>query len=114
RVRREALRAIYALTRHTDIGPFIDGLADPEESVRTVAATLLRNCDDGVLVPALETLLASEADTSVKLGVIALLGTKLTADARAALEQQAQGRSGGQGVTRAVRNAARRILEDSK
>ncbi|MEE8497759.1 MAG: HEAT repeat domain-containing protein, partial [Acidimicrobiia bacterium] len=47
RVRREALRAIYALTRHTDIGPFIDGLADPEESVRTVAATLLRNCDDG-------------------------------------------------------------------
>jgi len=114
RVRREALRAIYSLARHTDISPFMAGLADPDDSVRTAAATILRTCDHEVLIPALETLLASENDTSVKLDVIALLGTQLTTDARATLERQAQGRSGGRSIPRAVRNAARRILGDSK
>lgn len=114
RVRREALRAIYSLARHTDISPFMAGLADPDESVRTAAATILRTCDHEVLIPALETLLASEDDTSVKLDVIALLGTQRTTDARATLERQAQGRSGGRSIPRAVRNAARQILRDSK
>jgi len=114
RVRREALRAIYALARHTDLGPFIDGLADPDESVRTVATTILRNCDNEGLVPALEELLSSDGDTNMKLNVIALLGMRPTAAAHAALERYAQGRSGEQGVTRAVRNAARQILENSR
>jgi HEAT repeat protein len=114
RVRREALRAIYALAHHTHLGPFIDGLADPDESVRTVAATILRNCDNEGLVPALEELLSSDGDTNMKLDAIALLGMQPTADAHAALERHAQGRSGGRGVTRAVRNAARQILENSR
>lgn len=114
RVRREALRAIYTLARHTDIGPFIDALADPDESVRTVATTILRNCDNEGFVPALEDLVSSDGDTTVKLNAIALLGMRPTAAATAALERYAQGRSGEQGVTRAVRNAARQILENSK
>lgn len=114
RVRREALRAIHSLAGHTDIKPFIDGLTDPDESVRSAAATCLRKCDDEALVPALETLLASPADTNVKLDVIAVLGTLLTADADAVLERQAHGRSGKRGVTRAARSAARQILEASK
>jgi len=114
RVRREALRALYALARHTDIEPFIGGLADSDESVRTVAATILRNCDNAGLVPALDELLSRDGDTNVKLNAIALLGMQPTADAHAALERQAQGRSGGRGVTRAVRNAARQILENPK
>ncbi len=114
RVRREALRAIYALARHTDVGPFIDALADPDESVRTVTTTILRNCDNEGLVPALKELVSSTGDTNVRLNAIALLGMQPTADAHAALERYAQSRSGEQGVTRAVRNAARQILENSK
>ncbi len=114
RVRREALRTIYSLARHTDIKPFIDGLVDLDESVRTAAATILHTCKDGKLVPALEALLASQADTNVKLEIVALLGAQPTSDAHAALERQAQGGSGGRGVTRTVRNAARQILQNTK
>lgn len=110
RVRREALRAIYALTRDADIMPFIDGLADPHESVRKVAATILRTCRGAELAPALGALLSGPAGTTVKLDVITLLGTLGTDDARAVLEQQAQVRAGGWGATRALRSAARQVL----
>ncbi len=112
RVRREALRAIYALARTADIEPFIGGLVDPHESVRKVAATILRTCQRAELAPALEALLASPADTAVKLDVIALLGLLPGGDARAVLEGFIQARGGSWGASRTLRVAARAALGD--
>jgi hypothetical protein len=123
RVRREAIRAIHSLTRHADISPYVDGLTDIDESVRKAALTVLRSCDDRGLVPALESILASQVDTDVKLDVIALLGGYLIADARGraplaaeahvVLERLAQTGSGGLGANRTVRAAARQTLEEA-
>ncbi len=110
RVRREALRAIYALTREADIRPFIAGLSDPHESVRQVAATILRTFQDDGLIPALEGILEGSASTSVKLDVVALLGSLRNPEARAVLEKMTQARGGGWGSARALRSAARQIL----
>jgi len=123
RVRREALRAIHSLTRYADIAPYVDGLTDPDESVRKAAFTVLRSCDDRTLIPALESILASQVDTDVKLDVITLLDvyliadargrTPLAADARSALERVAQPASGGRGVGRTVRAAARQAIGEA-
>lgn len=122
RVRREAIRAIHSLTRYADIAPYVDGLTDPDESVRKAAFTVLRSCDDRTLIPALESILASQADTDVKLDVIILLGvcliadargrTPLAADARSVLERVAQ-TAGGRGVGRTVRAAARQAIGEA-
>jgi len=123
RVRREAIRAIHSLTRYADIAPYVDGLTDPDESVRKAAFTVLRSCDDRTLIPALESILESQADTDVKLDVIFLLGvclvadargrTPLAADARSVLERVAQTGSGGRGAGRTVRAAARQAIGEA-
>jgi hypothetical protein len=123
RVRRESLRAIHSLTRYEDITPFVDGMTDPDESVRKAALTILRTCEGRAVVPALEAILTSSVDTEIKLDVIALLGmqfatdaqagTPLSAAARNALERQAASGSGGRGANRALRSAARQALEGS-
>jgi HEAT repeat protein len=123
RVRREALRAIHSLTGYADISPYVNGLTDPDESVRKAAITVLRTCDDRTLVPMLETVLASPVDTDLKLDVVTLLSTHLTAEsrdgtplvaqARSALERLAQTGSGSRGANRKVRAAARQALEEA-
>ena len=123
RVRREALRAIHSLTRYADIAPYVYGLTDPDDSVRKAAFTVLRSCDDRTLIPALESILESQVDTDIKLDTIILLGvclnadargrTPLAADARSVLERVAQTGSGGRGVGRTVRAAARQAIEEA-
>ena len=123
RVRREALRAIHSLTRYADIAPYVDGLTDPDESVRKAAFTVLRSCDDRTLIPALESILVSQVDTDIKLDTIILLSvclnadargrTPLAADARAVLERVAQTGSGGRGIGRTVRAAARQAIGEA-
>ena len=123
RVRREALRAIHSLTRYADITPYVDGLTDPDESVRKAAFTVLRSCDDRSLIPALESILTSQVDTDIKLDAIMLLGvcliadargrTPLAADARSVLERVAETGSGGRGAGRTVRAAARQAIGEA-
>jgi len=123
RVRRESIRAIHSLTRYADITPFVNGMTDPDESVRKAALTILRTCEGPAVVPALEKILTSSVDIDIKLDVIALLGMQFATDARAgtplttaarnALERQAGSGSGGRGPNRALRAAARQALEGS-
>jgi len=110
RVRRETLRSIHALGGgEADV--LLEGLGDPDQSVRAVAATMIRSAPSPEMVPLLAGLIETGISTEAKCDVIALLGYLPSWDARTLLEKLAAKRMSASPATRALRTAAQAALE---
>jgi hypothetical protein len=110
RVRREALRAIYTLGG-AQPELLVAGMSDGDESVRAVAATLIRSAPSAELVPLLGDVIDTTVSVDAKCDIIALLGLLPSPEARTVLEDLADKRLSMAPAARALRHATRNALE---
>ena len=110
RVRREALRAIYTLGG-AQPELLVAGMSDDDQSVRAVAATLIRTAPSDELVPLLGDVIDTGVSVDAKCDIIALLGLLPSAEARTVLEDLADKRLSVAPAARALRHATRNALE---
>jgi hypothetical protein len=110
RVRREALRAIHTLGG-AQPELLMAGMSDGDQSVRAVAATLIRSAPSEELVPLLRDLIDAGISIDAKCDIIALLGLLPSPEVRTILEHLADKRLSAAPAARALRHATRNALE---
>jgi len=111
RVRREALRALFALQGEAAVPTLIDGLDDPDVSVRRHALFLLRSPRDTSVDEALHARLSGDGELDEKLKIIETLSARTTPSAREVLRRCASVQIAVTGTTRVLRSAARAALK---
>ena len=115
RVRREVLRTLHALGEDSYAAVYLDAITDDDRTVRTAAATVLRATEQlPSVLPYLLGIIDGNASLEVKTDVIELLTQLDSREARLALERLTRRRLATTSTTRALRNAARRALEQQQ
>ncbi|MBM3694342.1 MAG: hypothetical protein FJW79_00125 [Actinobacteria bacterium] len=114
RVRVEALRGVFALSRGEAVAPLVSALSDAEPRVRHAALSLLRASPSREVVGALVELLERHPPAALEARrLVEIIAERADPAAPAALERLA-GRRRGRGAARAVREAARLALEGAR
>jgi HEAT repeat protein len=111
RVRRETYRALFALQGEAGVPTLLEGLDDPDDSVRRAALFLLRSPDDPAVDEALDARLSGEGDLDQKLKIIETLAARSAPTAHAALRKRASVAVAVTNTTRVLRAAARAALK---
>ncbi len=112
RVRGEALSASIRLDPASAAPIVLRALDDPNEAVRAKAGSLVSRIDDPAIDRALISRLEQAGSRSGMLAAVAALGRRRSAEALRVLEERAGRWFPFWGTTRAVRNAARAVLEE--
>ena len=110
RVRREALRTLFALLGDESVPELIGALDDESHSVRRQALFLLRTPPDPVVDDALAKAIKSDLPIGERLKIIEVLAARGTESARKVLRRHASVQLALSSTTRTLRAAARRAL----
>jgi HEAT repeat protein len=110
RVRREALRTMYALAGDDSVPDLIAALEDDSNSVRRQALFLLRTPPDPAVDDALARYIKTDLPIGERLKIMDVLAARGTESARAVLRSYASIQLGFTSTSRTLRAAARRAL----
>jgi HEAT repeat protein len=111
RVRRETLRALFALQGDASVPTLLSSLDDPDVSVRRSALFLLRSPSDPAIDEALDARLSGDGELEEKLKIIDTLAARSVPTAREVLRRRASVHVALTNTTRILRGAARTALK---